>query len=221
MSGKAVDVPVPLEDDDSDVDIPSEDDSNDDELQMDFSFDFKGKGLNSAMKQRKAQKEEFRKINVLEKVLEENGGIDLHDERPSVFSKKQDLDDSDQSDQEDQSSDDGESEDNDNPDEEEKREEQDGEEMDNGGEDTELPQDKIAPVNPSKKNRNREEEEENDDELVENYDKEYFKEIAPSVDTKSSFTSMNLSRPLLKAVNEMGYEHPTPIQARSIPILLQ
>lgn len=35
-----------------------------------------------------------------------------------------------------------------------------------------------------------------------------------------SFQDMNLSRPLLRAVTEMGYVNPTPIQGRAIPVAL-
>jgi ATP-dependent RNA helicase RhlE len=36
-----------------------------------------------------------------------------------------------------------------------------------------------------------------------------------------SFESLNLNPSLLKAVKELGYEHPTPIQAKAIPIVLE
>ena len=36
-----------------------------------------------------------------------------------------------------------------------------------------------------------------------------------------SFTSLNLSDPLLRSLNEEGYTHPTPIQEQAIPIALQ
>jgi len=36
-----------------------------------------------------------------------------------------------------------------------------------------------------------------------------------------SFNSLGLSAPLLKAIKEQGYDKPTPIQAQSIPIILQ
>ena len=36
----------------------------------------------------------------------------------------------------------------------------------------------------------------------------------------NSFSDMSLSRPLLKAVNELGFSDPTPIQARAIPLAL-
>ncbi|KAL9656273.1 hypothetical protein ABK040_007886 [Willaertia magna] len=54
----------------------------------------------------------------------------------------------------------------------------------------------------------------------EKYDKSFFSE-GLDIEPSKSFTDMNLSRSLLKAVYEMGYEHPTPIQARCIPLLLK
>ncbi len=36
-----------------------------------------------------------------------------------------------------------------------------------------------------------------------------------------TFENLNLLTPVLKAISEMGYEHPTPIQEKSIPALLQ
>ncbi|KAL3286971.1 hypothetical protein HHI36_001457 [Cryptolaemus montrouzieri] len=41
-----------------------------------------------------------------------------------------------------------------------------------------------------------------------------------STDQISSFYQMNLSRPLLKAISDMKFVHPTPIQANAIPIAL-
>ncbi len=35
-----------------------------------------------------------------------------------------------------------------------------------------------------------------------------------------SFTQFGLSEPLLRAINDLGYEAPTPIQVRTIPLLL-
>ena len=35
------------------------------------------------------------------------------------------------------------------------------------------------------------------------------------------FESLNLIDPILKALDEEGYQNPTPIQAQSIPIVLQ
>jgi len=44
-------------------------------------------------------------------------------------------------------------------------------------------------------------------------------EVGP-VQTHDSFLSMNLSRPLLKAVTNLGFTKPTPIQAATIPVAL-
>ncbi|HHJ15913.1 MAG TPA: DEAD/DEAH box helicase [Gammaproteobacteria bacterium] len=40
-------------------------------------------------------------------------------------------------------------------------------------------------------------------------------------DTVASFAAMNLAAPLLKAIEDVGYEQPSPIQAKSIPVLLE
>ncbi|XP_015519416.1 probable ATP-dependent RNA helicase DDX27 [Neodiprion lecontei] len=45
-------------------------------------------------------------------------------------------------------------------------------------------------------------------------------EEASGFDEHASFYQMNLSRPLLKAISTMGFVHPTPIQAATIPIAL-
>jgi ATP-dependent RNA helicase DDX27 len=50
-------------------------------------------------------------------------------------------------------------------------------------------------------------------------DDEYF-DSAPAYDDTASFYTMNLSRPLLKAIEELHYVHPTPIQAATIPVAL-
>src|ERR1051325_9712911 len=42
-----------------------------------------------------------------------------------------------------------------------------------------------------------------------------------SCETKSLFASLGLSAKVLQAVQTLGYENPTPIQAHGIPILLQ
>jgi len=39
--------------------------------------------------------------------------------------------------------------------------------------------------------------------------------------TVSSFSELNLPAPLLKAIEDVGYEQPSPIQAESIPVLLE
>ena len=38
--------------------------------------------------------------------------------------------------------------------------------------------------------------------------------------TLSTFTSLQLPEPLLKALNDLGYETPSPIQAKTIPLVL-
>lgn len=49
----------------------------------------------------------------------------------------------------------------------------------------------------------------------------FFEEDAVGpYDESSTFYQMNLSRPLLKAVGELKYVHPTPIQAATIPVAL-
>ncbi|CAL4068103.1 unnamed protein product [Meganyctiphanes norvegica] len=58
------------------------------------------------------------------------------------------------------------------------------------------------------------------EEIQEEEDMQYFDD-APPIDTSISFQEMNLSRPLLKAVSEVGYDNPTPIQAATIPVALQ
>merc|ERR1719376_1106640 len=48
---------------------------------------------------------------------------------------------------------------------------------------------------------------------------EYF-DSAPTYDDTASFYTMNLSRPLLKAIEELKFVHPTPIQAATVPVAL-
>ncbi|MCQ8277705.1 DEAD/DEAH box helicase [Acetobacteraceae bacterium KSS8] len=46
-------------------------------------------------------------------------------------------------------------------------------------------------------------------------------EAAPAeLDTRPLFSDLGLSEPLLRAIDEMGYKHPTPIQAQAIPYVL-
>ena len=47
---------------------------------------------------------------------------------------------------------------------------------------------------------------------------DYF-DSAPVYNDTDSFYTMNLSRPLLKAIEELKYVHPTPIQVRTIPTM--
>uniref|UniRef100_A0ABM5G4Q4 RNA helicase n=1 Tax=Pogona vitticeps TaxID=103695 RepID=A0ABM5G4Q4_9SAUR len=46
----------------------------------------------------------------------------------------------------------------------------------------------------------------------------FFEEDASQYDDSLSFQDMNLSRPLLKAINAMGFKQPTPIQKACIPV---
>ncbi|KAK0478485.1 DEAD-domain-containing protein [Armillaria novae-zelandiae] len=45
-------------------------------------------------------------------------------------------------------------------------------------------------------------------------------EIVPSSEEHSSFLTMNLSRPIVKALTTIGFQKPTPIQAAAIPVAL-
>lgn len=57
------------------------------------------------------------------------------------------------------------------------------------------------------------------DELVEDEKMEF--DEAPQLEGEmNSFYQMNLSRPLMKAIGVLGYTHPTPIQAQTIPLAL-
>ena len=38
--------------------------------------------------------------------------------------------------------------------------------------------------------------------------------------SSSDFASLGLAAPLLRAIADSGYEHPTPIQAQAIPVVL-
>merc|ERR1719167_1734167 len=53
----------------------------------------------------------------------------------------------------------------------------------------------------------------------ESEDESYF-DSTPVYNESDSFYTMNLSRPLLKAIEELKYVHPTPIQAATIPVAL-
>lgn len=74
----------------------------------------------------------------------------------------------------------------------------------------ELKHDKITAKLKNKKKRKLSDREAEEEELVavdDNYD-------------NASFHQMNLSRPLLKAISDMRFVHPTPIQAATIPVAL-
>ena len=49
----------------------------------------------------------------------------------------------------------------------------------------------------------------------------FFQDIVSSYDGALGFEDMRLSRPVLKAVNELGFRVPTPIQSAAIPIALR
>jgi len=48
--------------------------------------------------------------------------------------------------------------------------------------------------------------------------KAFFSSDAPSSENHASFLTMNLSRPVLKALTSLGFHTPTPIQAVTIPV---
>lgn len=75
--------------------------------------------------------------------------------------------------------------------------------------DDELKHDNIKIKGKLKKKKVAEEEEQFFDET----------EVAP-YDEAATFYQMNLSRPLLKAINDLKYVHPTPVQAATIPVAL-
>jgi len=64
-----------------------------------------------------------------------------------------------------------------------------------------------------------------EDNLPEDYDEEdenqaNFFEMPDSLNKDATFQAMNLSRPLLKAIEAMRFAHPTPIQGATIPVAL-
>ncbi|KAJ2699346.1 nucleolar DEAD-box protein required for synthesis of 60S ribosomal subunit [Coemansia sp. IMI 209128] len=60
------------------------------------------------------------------------------------------------------------------------------------------------------------------DEIEEARKRAYFAapEEGPAVDMPESFTTMNLSRQIMKGLTKLGFAQPTPIQARTIPLAL-
>ncbi|KAL0488888.1 ATP-dependent RNA helicase ddx, partial [Acrasis kona] len=238
---KNKDVPVPI-DDDSDVDVTSDgEDDSDIEIDQNFHFDFKGSDLDGVIVSTKKNK------NLLENVLEQEGMMDdATDSKMLIFnndgvkSMESESDDEDGDDDEDneESEDEGDNQDGDD-------DEQDGQDDDDNEDDDEddqeshmkqgnlddddeeqfddasqLPEDVIAPVKP-KPSKKQAQHNDDDEQEEESYDKTYFKEETPNLDLKTTFNTMSLSRPLLKAIDELGYTNPTPIQSRSIPVLLQ
>lgn len=82
--------------------------------------------------------------------------------------------------------------------------------------DSELKHDNIREKERKKGRKKKEEKlvEEKDDEEMEQED---FFETVPAFDDSVTFYQMNLSRPLMKAIADMKFVHPTPIQAATIP----
>ncbi|KAJ2060143.1 nucleolar DEAD-box protein required for synthesis of 60S ribosomal subunit [Coemansia sp. S146] len=66
------------------------------------------------------------------------------------------------------------------------------------------------------------EEESEVDEIEEARKRAYFAkpEEGPAIDIPESFTTMNLSRQIMKGLTKLGFAQPTPIQARTIPLAL-
>ncbi|KAJ2806958.1 nucleolar DEAD-box protein required for synthesis of 60S ribosomal subunit, partial [Coemansia furcata] len=60
------------------------------------------------------------------------------------------------------------------------------------------------------------------DEIEEARKRAYFAapEAGPAADLPESFTTMNLSRQIMKGLTKLGFAQPTPIQARTIPLAL-
>ncbi|KAJ2488549.1 nucleolar DEAD-box protein required for synthesis of 60S ribosomal subunit [Coemansia sp. RSA 2050] len=60
------------------------------------------------------------------------------------------------------------------------------------------------------------------DEIEEARKRAYFAtpEEGPAIDIPESFTTMNLSRQIMKGLAKLGFAQPTPIQARTIPLAL-
>ncbi|KXJ25263.1 probable ATP-dependent RNA helicase DDX27 [Exaiptasia diaphana] len=82
--------------------------------------------------------------------------------------------------------------------------------------------DENGNARPSKKEVEMDALEDSSDDELEDKLKEknsFFLEPPPQVHHQS-FATMNLSRPLLKAITELGFLHPTPIQASTIPVAL-
>ncbi|XP_052819355.1 probable ATP-dependent RNA helicase DDX27 [Mya arenaria] len=69
-----------------------------------------------------------------------------------------------------------------------------------------------------KKKRKRKGEPDSDEEQV--GEKIQFSERIDTYDRNSSFSDMNISRPLMKALGLLNFEQPTPIQSATIPIAL-
>lgn len=55
---------------------------------------------------------------------------------------------------------------------------------------------------------------------INNTNEDFFEDVTASNNNNNTFYEMNLSRPLMKAVADMKFIHPTPIQASTIPLAL-
>ncbi|KAF0978096.1 hypothetical protein FDP41_002611 [Naegleria fowleri] len=168
----------------------------------------------------------------LENDGKENGEkISAFDLPPEVFGEGNDDDDEDDNlgDDEEDEEDDDNDEDNENYDdndedddmEEEPHDEQDEEEEKNRQDIIKTLGKAKTAKDHSSSSENTSKTEMNDEKDEEKYDKSFFSEIPADIEASKSFNDMNLSRPILKAIYEMNYEHPTPIQSRCIPLLLK
>ena len=105
----------------------------------------------------------------------------------------------------------------------------DQEEQNEGSEDEEdeLSDDELVhdDINIKKKSKNKGKQEENTgvvqikEDEAEDGDQDFFEE-PETYNQDASFQAMNLSRPLLKAIESMRFVHPTPIQSATIPVAL-
>ncbi|CAJ0751918.1 20333_t:CDS:2 [Entrophospora sp. SA101] len=77
--------------------------------------------------------------------------------------------------------------------------------------------------NSKKENVDSSDSSDEDDEFEKERKKEYFSErndFLKDTEPVDSFQTMNLSRPILKGLSQLGFVEPTPIQKQSIPIAL-
>lgn len=135
--------------------------------------------------------------------------------------RNQNMKDDDESESEDElvegedESDDDEEENDDESSKEENEEESEEESEDNSESDEEEDEEEKIEKN--------NEEEEDDDDIVQQKRKAAYFAPTPEVSEEmtETFTSMSLSRPILKGISNLGFVRPTPIQARAIPIAMQ
>ncbi|EFC50343.1 DEAD-box ATP-dependent RNA helicase [Naegleria gruberi] len=163
---------------------------------------------------------------------EENGQVSAFDVPPSAYGnldeEDEELDEEDgelergnEDDDVDEMNDDEEIPDDDDVDE-MNGDEEDGEISENNDEEEELGRhDIIKTLGKASNSIDKKENNIIDEKDEDNYDTSFFSEAPADIEVSKSFNDMNLSRPLLKAIYEKGYEHPTPIQSRCIPLLLK